>query len=242
MKKEIQKVIHKANSRGAADHGWLKARHTFSFAGYYEEDREQFGALRVLNDDIIEAGYGFGMHPHNNMEIITIPLEGALKHKDSMGHTSVIKAGDVQVMSAGKGLMHSEYNASETEALNLLQIWVFPKHRNIDPRYGEKTFEPESMKGKWLNIVSPIEDTGGALQINQDAWFSLGKFEKGSSVSYAKKRAGNGLYVFVIEGGIEVEDEALSRRDAIGIEGSDEINIEIKDHAYVLIMDVPMNA
>ncbi len=242
MKKEIQKVIHKANSRGAADHGWLKARHTFSFAGYYEEDREQFGALRVLNDDIIEAGYGFGMHPHNNMEIITIPLEGALKHKDSMGHTSVIKAGDVQVMSAGKGLMHSEYNASETEALNLLQIWVFPKHRNIDPRYGEKTFEPESMQGKWLNIVSPMEDTAGALQINQDAWFSLGKFEKGTNVSYTKKRAGNGLYVFVIEGEIQVDDEILSRRDAIGIEGSEVININIKDHAYVLIMDVPMNA
>jgi quercetin 2,3-dioxygenase len=182
------------------------------------------------------------MHPHNNMEIITIPLEGALKHKDSMGHTSVIKAGDVQVMSAGKGLMHSEYNASETEALNLLQIWVFPKYRNIDPRYGEKTFEQESMKGKWLNVVSPVEDMSGALQINQDAWFSLGKFEKGSTVSYTKKRAINGLYIFVIEGEIQLHDVSLSRRDGIGIEGSDEINIDIKDHAYVLIMDVPMNA
>lgn len=241
MKKEIQNVIHKADSRGSADHGWLKAKHTFSFAGYYEEDREQFGALRVLNDDIIDAGYGFGMHPHNNMEIITIPLEGALRHKDSMGHTSVIKAGDVQIMSAGKGLTHSEYNASETESLNLLQIWLFPKSRNIEPRYGETTFDVAKMNGAWLNVVAPLGEQTDALQINQDAWFSLGKFEKGTSISYLKKRAGNGLYIFVIEGRIELEGETLSRRDAMGIEGTDTIELTASDHAYVLVMDVPMD-
>jgi len=241
MKKEIQTMIHRADSRGAADHGWLKARHTFSFAGYYEEDREQFGALRVLNDDIIEGGYGFGMHPHNNMEIITIPLEGALRHKDSMGHTSVIKAGDVQIMSAGKGLTHSEYNASTTDALNLLQIWLFPKSRNIEPRYGETTFDVAKMNGAWLNVVAPLGSVTEALQINQDAWFSLGKFEKGTTVSYSKKRAENGLYVFVIEGNIELEGETLLRRDAIGIEGTDTIELTAADHAYVLVMDVPMD-
>lgn len=241
MEKGIQKVIHKANSRGAADHGWLKARHTFNFAGYYQEDREQFGALRVLNDDVVEGGNGFGMHPHNNMEIITIPLEGSLRHKDSMGHTSVIKAGDVQVMSAGKGLTHSEYNASPTEALNLLQIWLFPKSRNIEPRYGEQTFDAGTMQGKWLNVVAPLEDNTGALQINQDAWFSLGRFEKGTSVSYAAKRAGNGLYVFVIEGSVLVQDEILTKRDGIGIEHADQIEIVIQSDAYVLVMDVPMH-
>lgn len=241
MKKEIQTVIHRAETRGSADHGWLKAKHSFSFAGYYEEDREQFGALRVLNDDIVEAGHGFGMHPHNNMEIITIPLEGALRHKDSMGHTSVIKAGDVQIMSAGKGLTHSEYNASATDSLNLLQIWLFPKSRNIEPRYGETTFDVTQMQGEWLNVVAPLSEKTEALQINQDAWFSLGKFEKRKTISYSKKRAENGLYVFVIEGGIEVEGEALSRRDAIGITGADTIEVTANDHAYVLIMDVPMD-
>ncbi|ABG57630.1 pirin family protein [Cytophaga hutchinsonii] len=241
MNKEAHTRIHKADSRGAADHGWLKARHTFSFAGYYDEDREQFGALRVLNDDIIGAGYGFGMHPHNNMEIITIPLEGALRHKDSMGHTSVIKAGDVQVMSAGKGLTHSEYNASETDSLNLLQIWLFPKSRNIEPRYGETTFDVTKMEGEWLNVVAPLGDKSDALQINQDAWFSLGKFQKGKTVSYSKKRAGNGLYVFVIEGEVTVGEEVLSRRDAIGITETDSIELTAADHAYVLIMDVPMD-
>jgi redox-sensitive bicupin YhaK (pirin superfamily) len=241
MKKQIKTVIHKANSRGAADHGWLKARHTFSFAGYYEEDREQFGALRVLNDDVIESGHGFGMHPHNNMEIITIPLEGALRHKDSMGHTSVIKAGDVQVMSAGKGLTHSEYNASATDALNLLQIWLFPKSRNIEPRYGETTFDVTKMDNAWLNVVAPLGEKTEALQINQDAWFSLGKFEKGKTASYAAKRAGNGLYVFVIEGAVSVENENLTKRDAIGIEHADAIEMTVQSDAYVLIMDVPMH-
>lgn len=241
MKKEIQTVIHRAETRGSADHGWLKAKHSFSFAGYYEEDREQFGALRVLNDDIVEAGHGFGMHPHNNMEIITIPLEGALRHKDSMGHTSVIKAGDVQIMSAGKGLTHSEYNASATDSLNLLQIWLFPKSRNIEPRYGETTFDVTQMQGEWLNVVAPLGEQTDALQINQDAWFSLGKFEKGKTVAYSKKRPANGLYVFVIEGGVEVAGEMLSRRDAVGITGADTIEVTANDHAYVLIMDVPMD-
>lgn len=241
MKKDIQTVIHKANSRGAADHGWLKARHTFNFAGYYNEDREQFGALRVLNDDVIEGGNGFGMHPHNNMEIITIPLEGALRHKDSMGHTSVIKAGDVQIMSAGKGLTHSEYNASASEALNLLQIWLFPKSRNIDPRYGEQTFDVTKMNNTWLNIVAPLDDKSGALQINQDAWFSLGRFEKGTTATYATKRAGNGLYVFVIEGSVSVQNETLTKRDAIGIEHAEQIELTSQSDAYILVIDVPMD-
>ena len=241
MKTDIQTVVHKANSRGAADHGWLKARHTFSFAGYYHEDREQFGALRVLNDDVIEGGNGFGMHPHNNMEIITIPLEGALRHKDSMGHTSVIKAGDVQIMSAGKGLTHSEYNAFATDELNLLQIWLFPKIKNIEPRYGETTCDVTKMQNAWLNVVAPLDEKTDALQINQDAWFSLGRFEKGTTVSYDTKRAGNGLYVFIIEGSASVENENLTKRDAIGIENSEQIEIAIQSDAYILVMDVPMN-
>lgn len=242
MKTDIKTVLDKANSRGAADHGWLKARHTFSFAGYYNEDREQFGVLRVLNDDVIDGGNGFGMHPHNNMEIITIPLEGALRHKDSMGHTSVIKAGDVQIMSAGKGLTHSEFNASPTEALNLLQIWLFPKSRNIDPRYGETTFDVAKMQGAWLNVVAPLGVETDALQINQDAWFSLGRFEKGTSVSYATKGKGNGLYVFVIEGAVAIQNENLTKRDAMGIEHAEQIDMTIQSDAYVLVMDVPMGA
>ncbi|MBC7450230.1 MAG: pirin family protein, partial [Cytophagales bacterium] len=175
------------------------------------------------------------------MEIITIPLAGALRHKDSMGHTSVIKAGDVQVMSAGKGLNHSEYNASSTDELNLLQIWLFPKLRNIEPRYGEKTFASADMKNAWLNIVAPQSAHTEVLGINQDAWFSLGRFDKNSSVKYDKKRPENGLYIFVIEGSFETEKTLLSRRDAIGITNKDSIELIMKDNSYVLIMDVPMD-
>jgi len=225
MKTTSKIKIHKAESRGSADHGWLKAKHTFSFAGYYDEDRIQFGDLRVLNDDVVAPGNGFGMHPHKNMEIITIPLEGALKHQDSMGHASIIRSGDVQVMSAGSGLMHSEFNASQTELINLLQIWVLPKKMNIEPRYGEKTFDQTKMDNAWLNIVAPEGDTGDALQINQDAWFSIGKFDAGKHMTYQKKRTENGIYVFVIDGAIQCNQVELTKRDAAGFVDTDTIDI-----------------
>ncbi len=236
----LKKVIHKANTRGYADHGWLKSRHTFSFANYYDPKRNHFGLLRVLNDDIVEGGMGFGTHPHDNMEIVSIPLKGALAHRDSAGHHQVIKTGDVQIMSAGSGIAHSEYNHSETEEVNFLQIWVFPKERNIQPRYEQKTFPVSERHNRFLTVVSP-EKANGELWINQDAYFSLGRFDAGQQTSYPVSKKGNGIYLFVIEGKIEIDDEVLDRRDAIGITETDSIQLKALTSSEILIMDVPMN-
>jgi len=234
----IHKAIHRAGTRGYANHGWLESRHTFSFAGYYNPDRMHFGALRVLNDDIVAGGMGFGTHPHDNMEIISIPIDGSLEHKDSTGHKEVIKPGEVQIMSAGSGLQHSEYNHSKTEKVNFLQIWVFPKEKNIEPRYDQKYFPDKQMHNRLLTVVSPEGE--GELWINQDAWFSMGVLEAGEQVDYALKKSGNGIYLFVIEGSITVEGESLDRRDGMGVINTSTIQILANSDSKVLVMDIPM--
>ncbi|RPI12797.1 MAG: pirin family protein [Ignavibacteriae bacterium] len=235
----MKKTIHKANSRGLANHGWLLSRHTFSFAGYHDPERIRFGLLRVLNDDIVAPGMGFGEHPHDNMEIVSIPLKGELAHKDSEGHEKVIYTNDVQIMSAGSGLTHSEYNHSKENEVNFLQIWVFPKERNIKPRYDQKTFSPEKRKNIIQTVVSP-EKNNGTLWINQDAYFSLSKLDAGKELTYNIERNGNGLYVFVIEGEIETSGEKLSKRDAIGLEDIENVDIKAVSGSEILLIEVPM--
>lgn len=235
----MKTTIHKADSRGYVDHGWLKTFHTFSFASYYEPSRVRFGLLRVLNDDIIEAGMGFGSHPHDNMEIVTIPLEGELAHKDSMGTKQTLKAGEIQIMSAGSGLTHSEFNNSETEKINLLQIWVFPKERDIEPRYDQKIFNAEERKNKFQTVVSPKKENG-AMWINQEAFFSLADLDKGKNLKYNIKHEGNGAYLFVIEGTADAAGVILNRRDAIGVEDADSFEIKAIDNSKILLIDVPM--
>ncbi|MCI0449752.1 MAG: pirin family protein [Chlorobi bacterium] len=236
----MKTTIHRANTRGFADHGWLKSSHTFSFAGYHNPERMRFGLLRVLNDDIVQPGKGFGTHPHDNMEIVSIPLSGSLAHKDSEGNEHIIKTGDVQIMSAGSGLYHSEYNASKNEPVNFLQIWVFPKLRNIKPRYDQKTFNFSERKKKLQTTVSP-ELNNGTLWINQDAYFSLGSFEAGTQNKYEIKRKGNGLYLFLIEGSIDVAEENLGKRDALGIEDIQSIEIKAVENSEILLIEVPMS-
>ncbi len=235
----MKKIIHRADTRGHADHGWLNAHHSFSFANYYNPEKIRFGTLRVLNDDIVQPGEGFGTHPHDNMEIVTIPLKGELAHKDSTGNKEVIRPNEVQIMSAGSGLTHSEFNNSKTDEVNLLQIWVFPKERNIKPRYDQKVFKPEDRQNKIKTVVSPSDSD--ALWINQDSYFSLASLDKGKSVSYDLNTKGNGLYVFLIEGEIEIAGEMLSRRDAIGLEDFDSVVIKANDKSEVLLIEVPMN-
>lgn len=235
----MKKTIHPANERGHKDIGWLKANFSFSFGPYYNPARVHFGALRVLNDDIIAGGGGFGTHPHDNMEIITIPISGALEHRDSMGNTGVITAGEVQVMSAGTGIQHSEYNHSKTEEANTLQIWLFPKELNIEPRYDQKSFIEDLKPNQFTRLVSPVKD-GEALWINQDAIFSMGDFEPGQQVKYEIQIPGNGAYVFVIDGKIAVEGTELNKRDALGVEDISSFTLETLKQSRILIMEVPM--
>lgn len=234
-------LIHKAATRGHADHGWLRTNHTFSFADYYNPERIHFGALRVLNDDYIAGGMGFGTHPHDNMEIITIPLEGDLEHKDSMGNGTVIKHGDVQVMSAGTGITHSEYNHNKTKPVQLLQIWVFPNKRNVTPRYDQITLDVNERRNKLQQILSPSSDDEG-VWIHQDAWFHIGRFDKNFETTYNWKKQGNGVYVFVIKGDITVNDTALNERDGSGIWNTDSMSIQANSaDAELLIIEVPMH-
>lgn len=237
--KTMKSVLHKANTRGHANHGWLDAHHTFSFANYYDRNRIQFGALRVLNDDIVAGGRGFGEHPHDNMEIITIPLRGALQHKDNTGGEGVIRAGEVQVMSAGTGVLHSEVNASASEEVNLLQIWVFPNVRNVKPRYDQKAFQAEGRNNQWQTIVSPVQNTE-ALWIHQNAWFSLGNFSKGKRTEYKLNKSGNGIYIFIIEGDVIVNDQKLNKRDGLGVWEVDKLSFTAESDAQILLMEVPM--
>jgi len=237
----MKSVIHKADSRGAADHGWLKAKHSFSFAGYYNPERIHFGALRVLNDDHVAAGMGFGKHPHDNMEIITIPLEGQLEHKDSMGNTGIISKNDVQLMSAGTGVQHSEYNRNSDQDVKLLQIWVFPNKKNVEPRYDQKTFNPEERKNKFQPIVSPYPgNNDGSMWIYQDAWFHIGNFEAGQNTQYELKGKNSGVYAFLLEGEVEINGNKLSKRDALGIWETDKLDIKINKEAELLLLEVPM--
>lgn len=236
----MKTIIHKASTRGHAEHGWLNSYHTFSFANYYNPDRVHFGALRVLNDDTVAAGMGFGTHPHDNMEIISIPLEGDLEHRDSMGTAAVIKNGDVQVMSAGTGVQHSEMNKNKDKAVKFLQIWVIPKIENAAPRYGQITLNAADRKNKLQLIVSPDKKDGDTW-VNQDAWFSMGNFDKGQKVDYTIKKKGNGFYAFILEGDFTIAGEKLNRRDGIGISDTDKISIEANsDRAEILLMEVPI--
>ena len=233
-------VLHKAETRGHADHGWLNTYHTFSFAGYYDPERTNFGALRVLNDDTVEPGMGFGTHPHDNTEIVSIPLEGDLEHKDSMGNVSVIRHGDVQVMSAGTGIYHSEYNRSKDKRVKFLQIWVFPNRENVTPRYGQMTLDASDRYNKLQQILSPNADDDG-MWFHQSAWFHLGEFDKGASTKYLLRAEGNGVYVFVLRGDVAVNNQQLKTRDGFGIWDVKEISIEDLTGTELLLMEVPMN-
>jgi redox-sensitive bicupin YhaK (pirin superfamily) len=233
------RIIHRSNTRGHANHGWLDSRHTFSFAGYYNPERIHFGVLRVLNDDIVAGGMGFGTHPHDNMEIISIPLQGDLIHKDSMGNTQIISEGDVQIMSAGSGITHSEYNKNTDKQVNFLQIWIYPNQKNVSPRYDQQSFKKEDRKNKLQLVISPKEANAG-IWIHQDAWFHLGDIEPEKSISYSLKKEGNGIYIFVLVGSIEVDGEILDKRDGIGLWETNTVVIEAKSNAEILIMEVPM--
>ncbi len=239
-KKTMNTVLHKASTRGHANHGWLDSHHSFSFANYHNPERMNFGVLRVLNDDSVTAGNGFGKHPHDNMEIISIPLEGDLEHQDNMGNQTVIKQGDVQVMSAGTGVFHSEYNRNKDKDVKFLQIWLFPNQRNVTPRYDQISIRDIEKNNSFYQILSPNKDDAG-VWIHQDAWFHMGNFEKGITSDYQLKKSGNGVYIFVLEGDVIVEGQALARRDGFGIWDTDQIDIKADSNAKLLLMEVPMN-
>ncbi|MCB0721007.1 MAG: pirin family protein [Ignavibacteriae bacterium] len=238
----MQKVLHRADSRGHVSHGWLDTYHSFSFASWHNPERVRFGVLRVLNDDTVAPDQGFGMHPHDNMEIITIILNGQLKHRDSMGSDGVIKENEIQVMSAGKGVMHSEFNPSQDEKVELFQIWIFPREKNIEPRYDQMSFDPAGKENKLQMLVTSDKDSKDAMWINQDAYLSMGKFDAGKEIDYDIRTKGNGAYIMVVEGKVNVEGDDLSRRDAIGIYDTDKINIKVLEpDTEILIIEVPMN-
>jgi len=232
-------ILYKATERGHANHGWLNSYHSFSFAGYHDPKKVHFGALRVLNDDTVAGGMGFGKHPHDNMEIVSIPLSGDLAHKDSTGRDKIIRQGDVQIMSAGSGIAHSEMNANKDKEVKFLQIWVFPKEHNIAPRYDQKTFSAENRHNTIQTVVAP--DNDNAVWINQDAWFSLANLDKGVSTEYSFNKKGSGLYVFVLEGQVTAGGQALGRRDAVGISDAENVIITAGENAEVLLIEVPMN-
>ncbi len=236
----MKTILHKAATRGHANHGWLDTSHTFSFANYYDPTRMNFGVLRVLNDDFVDGGKGFGTHPHDNMEIISVPLSGDLEHKDSMGNVAVIKQNDVQILNAGTGISHSEYNKNADKKVNFLQIWVFPKVKNIEPGYDQINFKPEDRVNKLQQIVSPSKEDDG-VWINQDAWFHLGNLTKGFQADYAIKLKDNGVYAFVIEGDVTINGQKLNKRDGFGVWDTDKLSIVADSNAEVLLMEVPMD-
>lgn len=235
----MQLIFHSASSRGFADHGWLQANHSFSFASWFNRYRMHFGGLRVLNDDIVAPGMGFGKHPHDNMEIITIPLKGSLKHEDSMGFSEVIHAGEVQVMSAGTGIYHSEFNASSNEEINLFQIWIFPNQKEVEPRYQQMNYDVSQMKDQFLQLVSPNPEDEG-LWIHQQAWIHLIEMSANSTQEYIIKSKGNGVYFMNIEGEKTIENQLLGLRDAIGVWETESITINAKEQGRLLLIEVPM--
>jgi redox-sensitive bicupin YhaK (pirin superfamily) len=235
-----QTVFHSAKERGHADHGWLKAWHSFSFASWYHPEKTNFGALRVLNDDTIAGGKGFGMHPHHDMEIITIPTSGALAHKDSMGHSAVIQAGDVQVMSAGKGIFHSEMNHSETEEVKLFQIWVFPDTQSVEPRYDQQSIDFSKMQNRWVQIIKPRDYEGDGIWIHQHAWFNIADVQKGSNISYLLHGEMQGVYAFLMSGEGEILGHHMNARDAIGVYDTPSINFSATEDSRILLMEVPL--
>ena len=236
----MNSIHHKADSRGHANHGWLDSYHTFSFAGYHDPERIHFGALRVLNDDTVAGGMGFGTHPHENMEIISIPTNGDLEHVDNMGNRQVIRQGDVQVMSAGTGIQHGEKNKNADTPVKFFQIWVYPNQKNVTPRYDQKSFVETDKHNKLLTVVSPIGTNDGGVQIHQDAWFSLGKLDRGFATSYLVKKKDNGVYAFVIEGDVTINGEKLNRRDGLAITEAAVLDIKADSNAELLLMEIPV--
>lgn len=233
-------VLHKAETRGHANHGWLDSHHTFSFANYQDPDRMNFGVLRVLNDDVVDGGMGFAKHTHDNMEIISIPLEGDLEHKDSMGNTTIIRHGDVQVMSAGTGISHSEFNRNKDKKVRFLQIWVFPDTKNVSPRYDQITLNINDRHNALQQVLSPHPEDAG-VWIHQNAWFHLGKFDDNFSTSYDVNLIGNGVYAFVINGDLTINEQALNHRDGLGLWDVDQLKITANSQdAELLLMEVPM--
>ena len=235
----MNKVIHKAATRGTANHGWLNSKHTFSFANYYNSERMNFGVLRVLNDDTVAGGMGFGTHPHDNMEIISIPLAGDLQHSDSMGNVTVIKEGDVQAMSAGTGVTHGEKNNNSDKEVKFLQIWIIPNKKNVTPKYDQISLKDVAKKNEFYQVLSPNKDDQG-VWIHQDAWFHIGDFSKGSTDEYKIKKAGNGVYAFILEGEVELNGEKLAKRDGMGVWDTETISLTATTDARVLLMEVPM--
>ncbi|MCJ7715051.1 MAG: pirin family protein [Anaerolineales bacterium] len=236
----MKSVLHKADTRGRANHGWLDSYHTFSFANYHNPERMHFGVLRVLNDDRVAAGQGFGTHPHDNMEIISIPLEGDLEHRDSMGNVAVIKKGDVQVMSAGTGITHSEYNKNSDQEVKFLQIWVFPNKKGVDPRYDQISLKEIQKENQFYQVLSPNKEDQG-VWIHQEAWFHLGELTRNASTSYSFKKESNGVYAFVLQGEVEIEEQYLETRDGFGIWDTKEIQVKALSQSRVLLMEVPMS-
>ena len=239
LKTEPNCVLHRAADRGHANHGWLDARHSFSFANWHDPKRMHFGALRVLNDDVVAGGGGFGMHPHDNMEIVTIPLAGALAHRDSMGNASVIRTGDVQAMTAGTGIPHSEFNHSDRDPVKLFQVWVFPNQKGLSPRYDQHHYDVSAVHGAFVGLVTP--DGSSGVQIHQNAWFYLGEFREGQRISHPFHGADQGAYLMVVEGEVEVLGHHLGRRDAIGIWASDQMEIHASQDCVLLLIEVPMH-
>ncbi len=237
--KTMNTVLHKANTRGSANHGWLEVNHSFSFANYHNPERMNFGVIRVLNDDRIAPSKGFPTHPHDNMEIISIPLEGALKHKDSMGNGAIVQYGDVQVMSAGTGIKHSEFNANADKHVSLLQIWLFPNKKNVEPRYDQISIKEISKLNEFSQVLSPNADDQG-VWIHQDAWFHIGDFDTDFCTNYQINKSGNGVYAFVIEGTAEIAGQALEKRDGFGIWNVDDFEIKADKNSRILLMEVPM--
>ncbi|MBX2829178.1 MAG: pirin family protein [Flavobacteriaceae bacterium] len=238
----MNKILHPAATRGTANYGWLQAKYSFSFANYFDPNRLQFGSLRVLNDDIIAPGMGFGTHPHQNMEIITIPQEGAVRHKDSMGNHGVVPAGDIQVMSAGTGVEHSEFNASENESLKLFQIWLFPETENVTPRYDQKEIAPLLTPNTLSTVIKPkAEALEDELWIHQQAYFHIGDFTENKTTNYSVKQPKNGIYLMVIKGKVIIDNETLNDRDALGIWDTKEISLNVSEGSRLLLIEVPMN-
>ena len=235
----MKTILHKSETRGHANHGWLDSHHTFSFANYYNPERVNFGTLRVLNDDIVIAGQGFGTHPHDNMEIISIPLRGDLEHKDSMGNHGVINAGEIQVMSAGTGIFHSEFNKNKDKDINFLQIWVFPNKKNVTPRYDQVSLADIEKPDELYQILSPNPNDQG-VWIHQNAWFYMGDLSESWEGSYDLKDKNNGVYFFVIEGSLTVAGQTLNRRDGLGVSETDKIEIKTDSLTKLLIMEIPM--
>ena len=237
----MKTILHKAGTRGHANHGWLDSWHSFSFGSYYEPTRMHFGTLRVLNDDTVAPGMGFGKHPHDNMEIISIPLEGDLEHQDNTGTNAVIRKGDVQMMSAGTGITHSEKNKNRDRQVKFLQIWIIPNQKDVTPRYDQKTFSDEEKQNKLLTVVSPVGSTDGGVQIHQNAWFSLGQLDIGTTLNYTIRKEGNGVYAFVLEGDVVINEVVLNRRDGLGISEESNLSITANSGAEILLMEVPLN-